>query len=214
MSIAEFVDGPFLYFSTAVFVVGVVWRLLVMVSKGYKKDYSQARASALAGAVGTNFTRFVPQPEFTPRIRLTVIAGYMFHLGLFALLIFAAPHIDFYEQRIFNFGWAAMPHWAFIVTAEISFIGLLILWLHRIIHPVTRILSTKGDHIAAILTFVVMLTGCLALARSYESLRILHLFTAELLLLYFPFSMLMHTFTIVLSRGYIGAHYGRRGVNI
>lgn len=214
MSIAEFVDGPLLYFSAAVFVVGVAWRLIVMLSKGYKKNYSDPRASAVAGAIGTNITRFIPRPELSSRIRLTVIAGYMFHLGLFALLIFAAPHIDFYKQHIFNFGWTPMPHWAFILTAEIAFIGLMFLWLHRVINPVTRIISTTGDHVASILTFVVMLTGCLALARSYESLRILHLFTTELFLLYFPFSMLMHTFTVVVSRGYIGAHFGRRGVNI
>ena len=214
MSIAAFIDGPFLYFSAAVFVLGVAWRLLVMLSKGYKKDYSEPRASAFAGAVETNITRFVPKSELMPRIRLTVVAGYMFHLGLFALLIFAAPHIDFYQKHFAGISWPAMPHWGFILAAEISFIGLIFLWLHRIMHPVTRILSTRGDHVAAILTFLVMLTGCLALARSYESLRILHLFTAELLLLYFPFSMLMHTFTIVLSRGYIGAHFGRRGVSI
>lgn len=45
-----------------------------------------------------------------------------------------------------------------------------------------------------------MLTGCLALARSYEPLRMLHFFLAELLLLYFPFSALMHTFTFPFSR--------------
>ncbi len=214
MTIAEFVDGPMWYFSATVFVVGVTWRLIVMLAKGYKKNYSVPRASAMGGAIATNITRFIPHREFMSRIRLTVIAGYVFHIGLFALLIFAAPHIDFYESRIFGFAWPAMPHWAFIVTAEMAFLGLLILWLHRVIHPVTRIISTKGDHVASILTFIVMLTGCLALARSYESLRIFHLFTAELLLLYFPFSMLMHTFTVFLSRGYIGAHYGRRGVNI
>jgi nitrate reductase gamma subunit len=214
VTIAEFVDGPLWYFSAAVFVIGVSLRLIVMVGQGYKKNLSKPRASAAAGAIGTNITRFIPHREFMPRIRLTVYAGYIFHIGLFLLLIFAAPHIDFYEAKIFGFDWPAMPHWAFLVTAEMAFLGLLILWLHRIIHPVTRIISTRGDHLASILTFIVMLTGCLALARSYEPLRVFHLFTAELLLIYFPFSMLMHTFTVFLSRGYIGAHFGRRGVNI
>lgn len=214
MTIAEFVDGPLWYFSAAVFVVGVLIRLFAMLAQGYKKNYSDPRSSALAGAIGTNITRFVPHREFMPRIKLTVYAGYIFHIGLFLLLIFAAPHIEFYRDNIFGFDWPAMPHWAFIVTAEMAFAGLLLLWLHRILHPVTKIISTRGDHLASILTFIVMLTGCLALARSYESLRILHMFSVELLLIYFPFSMLMHTFTVFFSRGYIGAHFGRRGVNI
>jgi len=214
VSVSEFVEGPLWYFSVAVFVVGVLWRLLVMLSRGYQKNYSEPRASAIAGAIGTNVTRFVPHKQFMPRIKLTVYAGYLFHVGLFALLIFAAPHMEFLRDHVVGFEWVVMPHWLFLITAEMAFIGLLILWLHRIMHPVTRMITTKGDHLASILTFIVMLTGCLALARSYESLRILHLFSCELLLIYFPFSMLMHTFTVFFSRGYMGAHFGRRGVNI
>jgi nitrate reductase gamma subunit len=59
-----------------------------------------------------------------------------------------------------------------------------------------------------------MLTGCLALMRSFEPLRLTHLLLAELLLLYFPFSRLVHAFTFAISRGYTGAEYGRRGVGV
>jgi nitrate reductase gamma subunit len=106
-----------------------------------------------------------------------------------------------------------MPHWAFIVAAEFAFAGLILLWLHRVLNPVTRLLSDLDDHVGTILVFLVMLTGCLALAQSFEPLRLLHLFLAELLLIYFPFSKLMHTFTFILSRGYTGATMGRKGVN-
>lgn len=91
---------------------------------------------------------------------------------------------------------------------------MLLLILHRLISPVTRRISARGDYIGSILIFVVMLTGCLALARSYEPLRVLHFFLAELLLIYFPFSTLIHTFTFPFSRGFSGAHYGRRGVSV
>ena len=145
-------------------------------------------------------------------MRLEVIAGYAFHLGLFALLFFAAPHVEFYKERILGFGWTPMPYWAFIVSAQLAFAGLLLLWLRRVLHPVSRILSDAGDHIGTILVFLVMLTGCLALAEFHDSLRVLHFFLAELLLIYFPFSSLMHTFTFVLSRGYLGAGFARHGV--
>ncbi len=86
--------------------------------------------------------------------------------------------------------------------------------LHRLMNPVTRLISKRGDYIGSILIFLVMLTGCLALARSYEVLRLTHFFLAELLLIYFPFSTLIHTFTFPFSRGFSGAHYGRRGVRV
>lgn len=210
---SEFVDGPLWYFSVTVFVVGVVWRFLAMLLAGRRPELSVARASAAVGAIRTNLSRFLPRREMAGRIRLHVVAGYMFHLGLFALLLFAAPHVDFIKERITGFGWTPMPHWAFILASEFAFIGLLILWLHRVLNPVTRLLSRADDHIAAILTFVVMLTGCLALFQSFEGLRTLHLFLAELLLVYFPFSSLMHALMFVPSRGYTGAMLGRRGIH-
>ena len=214
MSFSEFVDGPFWYFSAPVFVIGVVWRLIGMLSMGSKTDYSVPRSSGAAGALGINIKRFFPRSDFWSRIKLQVVAGYLFHVGLFALLFFAAPHIEFYREYVTGFGWTALPEWAFILVSEIAFLGLLLLILHRLMNPVTRMISDRGDYIGSILIFLVMLTGCLALARSHEALRVTHFFLAELLLLYFPFSALMHTFTFPFSRGFAGAHYGRRGVKV
>jgi len=214
MSFTQFVDGPLWYFSAAVFVIGVLWRLVGMLTLGSIKDHSVPRSSAASGAVGINITRFFPRGDFWPRIKLQVVAGYLFHVGLFALLFFAAPHVEFYRERVLGFGWGALPEWAFILVSEITFLGLMLLILHRMMNPVTRMISNRGDYIGSILVFLVMLTGCFALARSHESLRVIHFFLAELLLLYFPFSALMHTFTFPFSRGFMGAHYGRRGVRV
>ena len=128
------------------------------------------------------------------------------------LLIFAAPHIVFIEERILGFGWTPAPHWVFIVAADLAFAGLVLLWLRRMMHPVMRQLSTLDDHAAAILTFVVMFTGCMALLESHDSLRAIHMLTVCMLMIYFPFSRLMHAFTFVISRSYTGAVMGRKGI--
>lgn len=211
--IGQLIDGPLWYFSLGVFCLGVLFRFFTILRAGLKPDLAIPRAGGAAGALRNLFSRFIPRRDVATRGRLTLIAGYLFHLGLFALLFFARPHVDFIAERITGFGWPALPYWAFIISAEIAFIGLLLLWLHRLLHPVTRLLSTADDHIGTGLVFLVMLTGCLALAQSFEPLRLLHLFLAELLLIYFPFSSLMHTFTFVFSRGYTGAIMGRKGVN-
>ena len=211
--IENLIDGPLWYFSLAVFVIGVLWRLAGIVFAGRKADLSVARDAAGPAAVKTLFSRFLPHREIAPQVRIQVIAGYMFHLGLFALLFFAAPHVVFLEQNLLGFGWTPMPHWAFIVSAQFAFLGLIILWLRRLLNPVSRLISTLDDHVAAILTFVVMLTGCFALLEGSEPLRLLHRFTVELWLIYFPFSALMHTFTFVPSRAFTGAWFGRRGID-
>ena len=210
---AYLIDGPLWYVSLAVFCIGVVWRLGGIVFARRKVDFSVARGSTAPGALKTVFSRFVPHREIAPRVGIQVVAGYIFHLGLFALLLFAAPHVEFIEQNLLGFGWTPMPHWAFIVASQFAFLGLIVLWLRRLLNPVSRLISTLDDHAVAILTFIVMLTGCLALLRGFEELRLLHRFSVEIWLVYFPFSSLMHTFTFIPSRAFTGAWFGRRGID-
>jgi nitrate reductase gamma subunit len=211
--IENLIDGPLWYFSLAVFVIGVVWRLGSIIFASRKPDLSVARGAAGPAAVKTVFSRFIPHKEISAQITIPVVAGYMFHLGLFALLFFAAPHVVFLEENLLGFGWTPMPHWAFIIAAQLAFLGLIMLWLRRMVSPVSRLISTWDDHIAAILTFIVMLTGCFALLEGSTGLRLLHRFTVELWLIYFPFSALMHTFTFIPSRAFTGAWFGRRGID-
>jgi nitrate reductase gamma subunit len=211
--IETIIDGPLWYFSLVVFSVGVLWRLAGIVFGRRKTDLSVPRGSAVPGGVKTVFSRFIPDSHMAPRISVQVVAGYMFHLGLFALLIFAAPHVAFLDEQFLGFSWTPLPHWAFIVASQFAFLGLIILWLRRMTSLVSRLISNLDDHIAAILTFVVMLTGCLALLESFTALRLLHRFSVELLLIYFPFSSLMHTFTFIPSRYFTGAWFARRGVS-
>jgi len=210
--IAYIIDGPLWYFSLAVFVLGVLWKLASIIFAKRKTDFSVARGSSVPGAIRTVFTRFIPDRGMFSEIRLQVFAGYSFHLGLFALLFFAAPHVKFFDEHMFGFSWVTLPHWAFIVAAQFAFLGLILLWLHRMINPVSRLISTVGDHITTILTFIVMLTGCLALLESFSELRLLHRFSVELFLIIFPFSSLMHAFTFIPSRALTGAWFGRRGI--
>ena len=208
---AQLGDGIFWDIALWVFAIGVLWNILSIFRVGNKPDYSEPRGSGAAGAVGANLRRFLPRGEMVSRTRLQIIAGYLFHLGLFALLFFAAPHVLFIEAQT-GLGWTPMPYWAFIITAQLSFIGLMLLWVHRVMHPVTRLLSDMDDHMASILTFIVMLTGCMALVEEFEGLRVLHRFTVEIHIVKFPFSRLMHDLMIIPIRAFTGACFGRSGV--
>lgn len=210
----QFVNGIFWDISLVVFFVGIAWHLVIIFRHGKRKDFAEPRNSGISGAIMSNIHGFYPRKEISSRIRLQVIAGYMFHLGLFVLLFFAAPHVNFIAAHITGFSWMAIPYWAFIVASEIAFVGLILLWIHRVLNPVTRLISKRSDHIASILVFVVMLTGCMALGESSAELRAFHRFTVELLMIYFPFSALMHAIMFIPSRAYTGSLLGRRGVKV
>lgn len=212
MTFLEFVEGPLWYFAAAVFLIGAAWKVVGILRLGRKSDLSIPRASASVGAIKSQFLHFVPHGGFTFRTLYHLISGYMFHIGLFALLFFAAPHVAFMQNNIVAVKWVTMPYWGFALAAQFAFAGLILLWVRRISDPVMIKISDRDDHVGSWLTFLVMLTGCMALQESVAALRATHMLLVDLWLIYFPFSRLMHAFTFAFSRGYTGAFFGRRGI--
>ena len=212
MTFLQFVEGPLFYFSAAVFVLAAAWRVFGLIRMGRKRDISPPKGSAAAGFVKGNLRHFIPRGMFARRTWIHIIGGYSFHIGLFVLFFFGAFHIAFIEKYL-GISWTPLPRWGFILVSEIAFAGLIVLWVRRISDPVMRLISDWDDHVGTWLTFLVMLTGCLALQESHDVLRGIHMLFVDIWLIYFPFSRLMHAFTFVLSRGHTGATYGRKGMN-
>ncbi|PUB11812.1 hypothetical protein [Yoonia sediminilitoris] len=216
MSAIELLEGPLWQISLGIFVVFGLWRLFVILTTGRTPVQARPVGSVGLGAARAIVGHFVPRRAFfgQGRVWFVTIAGYAFHLGLFALLFFAAPHVAFLRDHILGFDWPVLPRWGFIVAAQFAFAGLLALWVRRFVDPVVRLITRPDDHIATGLTFLVMLSGCTALGEQSAVLRGIHLGTVEAWLIYFPFSSLMHTFTWPLSRGFTGALAGRRGTRM
>lgn len=210
----QFVNGLLWKISALVFVVGVAMRIFAILRYGRRKDLAEPRGSAFTGALWTNISRFKSHTEIAEKIRFQTLSGYMFHLGLFVLVLFATPHIEFIEERILGFGWPALPNWVFIISTQFCLLGLLFLLLQRLMNPITRLISRPDNYISIGLLFLIMLTGCWVYFQPSSGLAYLHLFTLELLMLYFPFSNLMHAFLFVSSRAYTGALYGLRGMKV
>jgi len=213
MTIVDVIEGPLWQISVWTFVILAVWRMAVIALAGRFPARARSAGSASAGAAASVVRRMAP-PRIvrnSGRTWFVTLAGYAFHFGLFAVILFAAPHVAFIKEQLIGFGWSSLPRWGFIVAAELAFAGLMVLWIRRFADPVVRLISRPDDHIAAGLTFLVMLTGCMALGEQSTFLRVTHLLTVEVWLIYFPFSSLMHTFTWPLSRGLTGAVAGRRG---
>ncbi len=208
------VEGPLFWLSLSVFGLGAAWKVIGLLMLGGPRAQPAPRGSPVGGAIYTILRHFVPRRVFLSGAGLHAIAGYAFHVGLFILLGFAAPHVAFFGERLLGISWPTLPRWGFIVAAEFAFAGLIILWAMRISEPIQKLVSRPADHAATWLTFLVMLSGCLALEEAHVSLRALHMTLVDVWLFWFPFSPLMHTFTFLFSRGFTGAAYGRRGVGL
>ena len=99
--------------------------------------------------------------------------------------------------------------------AVISIITLLAILVHRMRDNVLKFITTKEDYLVWMLTILPLITGYMAFHRiglTAPTLLAIHILSVELLLVAFPFTKLMHAFTLVLARWYNGAISGYRGV--
>ena len=209
------IRGPALQFATVVFVAGVAVRILEVLLLGRKPNLAEARGSEVAGGLRTVFSRSIPDRGTLQRSSFNVVSGYLFHTGFFLALLFFAPHILLMHD-VFGVSWPSLPTQFIDAVTVVTIITLLAVLAHRISHKVMRFLSRPSDYLAWALTILPLVTGYLAFHRvglAPPVLMSLHIGSVELLMIVFPFTKLMHAFTLFLSRYYNGAMAGRRGVN-
>ncbi|BAP56757.1 hypothetical protein THII_2460 [Thioploca ingrica] len=208
------VRGPAFQIAIAVFVFGISLRLLEILLLGRSPEYAAPRGSAVRGGFRTLLTRTMSEESIFRRAPLLIIAGYVFHLGLFIVILLLVPHILVFKDLL-GFSWSGLPTPIIDAVAVITLLALFILLIYRIKHPVLRFLSTSQDYFAWLITFLPLLTGYMAyhhMINPYPVILGLHILSVEILMVFFPFTKLMHAFTLVMARWYNGANAGHKGV--
>ena len=210
------VRGPALQIATVIFLLGVMVRIFEILALGRKANLAEARGSAVAGGLRTIFTRMIADRGTLKRSTFNVVAGYIFHIGLFVALFFFAPHILLFHY-VLGVRWPALPTPVVDAATIVTIIALLAVLMHRLMHPVMRFLSGFQDYLVWLVTFLPMVTGYLAFHRvdvlPPPTLMAVHILSVELLMVIFPFTKLMHAFTLFMARYYNGAIAGYKGVN-
>ncbi|MEB4591600.1 hypothetical protein VSS37_11465 [Candidatus Thiothrix sp. Deng01] len=209
------VKGPAFTFAAVVFIAGVALRLFEILSLGRKQNFAVPKGNPMQGGLREIWRRSLPvdKPTFQ-RSLFTIVGGYVFHIGLFVVILLLGAHIALIRSVI-GFGWPNLPTPLVDAFAVITMLALLAVLAHRLRHPVKRFLSTPTDYVVWGATFLPLLTGYMAyhhLLLSPQLMLALHILSVEFLLVIFPFTKLMHTFTLFLSRWYNGASMGMRGV--
>jgi nitrate reductase gamma subunit len=210
------VRGTGLNIALAIFVLGMLWRLFEIYTLGRKPDFAAPRHRAGASGFHTMLRRSLPEASVFKRATISYIGGYIFHIGLFIVILLFAQHIKLIQSLI-GLSWPALPAQFIDAAAVVTLAAMLFLLVDRISKPVKRFLSTFQDYAAWALTFLPLLTGYMAnkhLLLSYPTMLALHILSAELLLIFMPFTKLIHTFTLWPSRWYNGDVNGKKGVPV
>jgi len=219
MDLLSFARGPALTFAMAIFVIGVLWRLIGVLSLPAWRDDSPPRKGAppaWLSALQAILGKMIPHKTFLKEGMFTTVNGYVFHIGL-AICVFAfAPHILFLKS-LFGFDWPALPNGLIYAAGVITAGSLLAALVYRLANPVMKLISRGNDYISWTLTFLPVVTGLAAsshIGARYETLLALHILSICVFLIWFPFGKLMHAFLFVFSRGATGIRFGRRGAQL
>jgi len=207
--------GPALQVATVIFLLGILVRVLEILVLGRKANLAEARGSAVAGGLRPIVSRSFPDSGTLRRSTFNVVAGYVFHTGFFIVLLLFAPHILLFRD-VFGFGWPSLPTQIIDAITIVTIITLLAVLVHRIQHKVMRYLSRFQDYLVWFVTILPLVTGYLAFHRiglTPTMLLAIHILSVELLMVVFPFTKLMHAFTLFMARYYNGSISGYRGVN-
>jgi len=143
-----------------------------------------------------------------------VVAGYVFHIGLFVVILLLTPHIQL-SKSLLGFGWPALPTPIVDFFTVLTLVAMVVILWRRATHPLMRFLSTYEDYVVWIVTFLPLLSGYMSyhhLLLPYQWMLGLHILSVALLLIVFPFTKLMHTFTLFLARWYNGTIAGEKGI--
>lgn len=227
MDLLDFARGPALAFALAVFVLGTAWRLYAVLRLPPMPDLSPARAGApsyAAGAWSAIVRGMWPRREFGQSAMVTTFNGYVFHIGLALVFLGYAPHIAF-VRRLTGLSWPALPDPVMYLAAAATIVSLLLALGMRLSDPVLHQISNADDWISWTVTFLPLFTGMAVMAEPsaalmapdhvvYRTPLAVHLLTLELLLVWFPFGMLMHAVLFAFSRGATGMRFSHRGVEV
>ncbi|MCW8935030.1 MAG: hypothetical protein OQK98_09935 [Gammaproteobacteria bacterium] len=217
MSEIEFLNwvrGPAFEIATVIFIAGVVIRILEIFLLGRKRNLAEAKGSEMSSGLRTIVSRSIPDKNTFKRSSFKIVSGYIFHLGLLVTIFFFAPHILLFKE-VLGFSWPSLPTAIVDAFAAVSIITLIAVLIHRLRDNVLKFLSSTEDYLVWLLTILPLITGYIAFHRigmSAPTLLAIHILSVELLLVAFPFTKLMHTFTLPIARWYNGAISGYRGV--
>jgi nitrate reductase gamma subunit len=208
----EFLTGPALWITFVVFLGGLLIRVAYLFGLSKERDrvfYNHADFGWALRSIGHwiipwGSASLRQQPVFS-------IVLFVFHLFLLAVPLFLLAHNMLWEEA-FGVGLWSMPDkWADVFTGAVIVAGAF-LFLRRLIRPEVRIMTSAWDYTLLILTLLPFVTGFFAYHQwgPYNTLLILHILTAEILLVIIPFSKLAHVVLFFFSRAFIGFEMGTR----
>jgi nitrate reductase gamma subunit len=214
MDLLELAQGPFLDGAAILFLVGMGIRIVQVLTRP-RVQVIEGYARAPAASVLWSFLLWVvPTLRMWRRNPLVPVAGWVFHLGFFVTLFGTGGHGLIWDH-FFGVSWTGLETGLLAWSAAITLAALVVLVFNHLTNPAVRVLGTPRQLVTHLIVGLPLLTG-LALTQGwlepFTLAMTVHILSAELLLVYIPFSRLSHVLLFFVMRTAWGLEAARRGV--
>ncbi len=221
MDLFSFVEGPLLWISFLVFIIGALLKVTLFFVFSRKKDAIIYEHFNWRYVLITFVRWLLPVNKDVVKNPIFTILGYVFHICLIVVPIWLYGHISLWEESRFEWSWSAIPDeladWMTLIFLAIAVFFLL----RRIFSADIRLISTFSDYLLLIVTALPFLTGYFLthgtldhIAFMADNIQLIHMLSGELMLILIPFTKLSHFVLFFVSRGSSAVEFGRRGYSI
>jgi nitrate reductase gamma subunit len=124
------------------------------------------------------------------------LISFVFHVGIIAVPLFLAGHVALWKQEL-GVSWFVLPEAVADVLTVLTVAALIGLLIGRRVNTGSRLLSKRQDWLMPVLCMLPFVTGFLVAHPRFspvdaQIVYLLHLLSAELLLILVPFTKLVH----------------------
>ncbi|MFZ2448575.1 MAG: hypothetical protein WAW37_19615 [Syntrophobacteraceae bacterium] len=208
----DFLTGPAAWAAFIIFIGGLFLRVVYLYGLSRERDRVFYNHVDMKWGLRSIFHWLIPLGSLSLRTQpVFAIAFFVFHLCLFVVPLFLTAHNQLWQEA-FGLSLPSLPEYLSDYMTVALIIAALFLLLRRIIRPEVRILTSAWDYFLLVLTALPFVTGFLAYHQigPYMLMLVLHILSAEVLLIVVPFSKLGHVILFFFSRAFIGFEMGTR----
>ena len=204
-ALLDFARGPLFRFSLAVMLLGLL-RILVLDLVAIVEAYRKAGDTTLPWKfmIRRALQWFFPFNRVFINRPIYSLFSVLFHVGLILVPIFLFAHVELWHKSI-GLAWPALPKlWADWLTISTILFGLT-LFVGRISSRESRFLSRKQDYLWPLVLLIPFVSGYFCAngniqPATYQLLMLIHVLSANLILLLLPFTKLAHCVLLPLSQ--------------
>lgn len=205
----HFASGPLVWIAFIVFVAGMVYQFVRLLTLAKKDKVIYPYMSAKYG-LRSLVHWIIPFGTKNMRDRYEVtIVTFVFHICLVLLPIFLTAHVVMFA---FSWGpqWITLSESAATTMTVLVILAALFFLVRRLMMPEVRFVTFASDYVLLAIAAAPFVTGFIANRQwfDYETMVLIHMICGAVMLMAIPFTRLSHMLFFPFTRAYMGSEFG------